>query len=241
VLKRIVKRLAIGFLCTFIVLIVMRLFIEGRYIPSTAMTPTLQVGDRILVEKVSRLMKAPIHRGDIVLFYPPPIEFGAKIIDSGPAAVLGRMTGRPEFPQTPCFIKRVIGLPGETVEVKKGQGVFINGKLLNEDSYLKAHLNGNDDEQPKAPEVVPKIPQYNLKYQGDITGLNAKGEEIKPFSPSQSEKLIVVPAGHLFVLGDNRNASEDSHVWGFLDQNLILGRAWMKWYPDLERFEPPEY
>jgi len=219
----------------------MRLFIEGRYIPSTAMTPTLQVGDRILVEKVSRLMKAPIHRGDIVLFYPPPIEFGAKIIDSGPAAVLGRMTGRPEFPQTPCFIKRVIGLPGETVEVKKGQGVFINGKLLNEDSYLKAHLIGNDDEQSKEPEVVPKIPQYNLKYQGDITGLNAKGEEIKPFSPSLAEKPIVVPAGHLFVLGDNRNASEDSHVWGFLDQNLILGRAWMKWYPDLERFEPPEY
>ena len=60
-------------------------------------------------------------------------------------------------------------------------------------------------------------------------------------STEQSEKLIVVPAGHLFVLGDNRNAGEDSHVWGFLDQNLILGRAWMKWYPALERFEPPQY
>lgn len=240
-LQRIVKRLAIGFFCTFIVLIVMRLFIEGRYIPSTAMTPTLQVGDRILVEKVSRLMKAPCHRGDIVLFYPPPIEFGAKIIDFGPAEVLGRLTGRPELPQTPCFIKRVIGLPGETIEIRKGQGVFINGKLLNEDSYLKAHRNRDDGEQSKEQEVVQEIPQYNLKYQGDIGGLIAQGKNIKPFSASLAEKPIVVPADHLFVLGDNRNASEDSHVWGFLDQNLILGRAWMKWYPNLERFEPPEY
>lgn len=240
-LKQIVKRLAIGFFCTFIVLIVMRLFIEGRYIPSTAMTPTLQVGDRILVEKVSRLIKAPSHRGDIVLFYPPPIEFGAKIIDSGPAAVLGRLTGRPEFPQTPCFIKRVIGLPGETIEIKKGQGVFINGKLLNEDSYLKAQLNGDGGEQSKEPDGVHQTPQYNLKHLGDIMGLNTKGEEIKPFSASLAEKPIVVPAGHLFVLGDNRNASEDSHVWGFIDQNRILGRAWMKWYPKLERLNPPEY
>ena len=115
------------------------------------MVPTLAVGDRLLVEKVSYRFEPP-HRGDIIVFEPPPQlqEYG--------------------YSASQAFIKRVIGLPGETVKVTQGQ-VFINNESLSESYILES-------------------PVY----------------EMPP---------VRVPASSLFVMGDNRNDSNDSHVWGF--------------------------
>lgn len=89
---------------------------EARYIPSESMVPTLLVNDRLVVEKVSYHFGSP-QRGDIIVFWPPDALF-------------------PEGGRKDAFIKRVIGLPGDTVEVKAGK-VIVNGEVLNED-YIKA-------------------------------------------------------------------------------------------------------
>ncbi|NJL85005.1 MAG: signal peptidase I [Leptolyngbyaceae cyanobacterium SM1_1_3] len=139
---------------------------EARYIPSGSMEPTLQINDRLVIEKISYRFNPPV-REDIVVFWPPENLFPAG--------------GRRD-----AFIKRVIGLPGESVEVKEGK-VFVEGQALEED-YIKAPPN----------------------YQW--------GPEI-------------VPADQYLVLGDNRNSSFDSHSWGFVPQDNIIGRAAVRFWP----------
>lgn len=145
-----------------------RFFIaEPRFIPSPSMVPTLAVGDRLLVEKVSYRLHLP-QAGDIAVFEPPPQlqEYG--------------------YLASQAFIKRVIGLPGQTVQVSQGQ-VIVNGQPLNEPYILAA-------------------PDY----------------EMPP---------VTVPFGSLFVMGDNRNDSNDSHVWGFLPIQNVIGRAVFRFWP----------
>ncbi len=144
---------------------------EPRYIPSESMLPTLEIGDRLIVEKLSYYSHPP-HRGDIIVFAPPP-----QLQEQG-------------YLEDQAFIKRVIGLPGDTVAVIKGR-VSIDRQELTE-TY------------------IAEPPNYGM-------------------SP------MVVPPGQLFVMGDNRNNSNDSHVWGFLPQRNIVGRACFRFWP-LERF-----
>jgi len=140
---------------------------EPRYIPSESMLPTLQVGDRLVVDKLSYLFHAP-NRGDVVVFNPPDVpELN-------------------EVSKDNAFIKRVIALPGQQVRVHQGR-VYIDNQPLTED-YLAEPI------------------RYEL--------------------PS-----FVVPEGEIFVLGDNRNYSNDSHVWGFLPRVNIIGRAFWRFFP----------
>ncbi len=143
---------------------------EPRYIPSESMLPTLEIGDRLIVEKLSYYSHLP-QRGDIIVFAPPP-----QLQELG-------------YQKDQAFIKRVIGLPGETIEVKNGR-VLIDRQLLTE-SYIAAP------------------PDYLMSS-------------------------IVVPPTQLFVMGDNRNNSNDSHVWGFLPTANIIGHACFRFWP-LER------
>src|SRR5580658_7157630 len=123
---------------TLLLLIFIRwAFAEARYIPSSSMEPTLQINDRLLVEKVSGHLGKKIERGDILVFYPPPIELGGHDLRYDPLTVLGRLTGLPFLPYEPAFIKRVVGLPGDHIRIQHGQGVFINGQLLDESAYIK--------------------------------------------------------------------------------------------------------
>lgn len=148
--------------------VVVRLFIaEPRFIPSPSMVPTLAVGDRLLVEKVSYRLHTP-SRGDIVVFEPPPQlqEYG--------------------YRASQAFIKRVIGLPGQQVQVSEGR-VYVDGEPLAEDYILE--------------------------------------------SPAYEMPPVVVPVGQLFVMGDNRNDSNDSHVWGFLPIENVIGRAALRFWP----------
>ena len=187
---------------TLVLLIIIRQgFIEARYIPSESMVPTLKINDRLLVEKVTKNLrmigfKFPIQRGDILVFYPPPEGNRGKDLHYDPLSVFARLTGLPFLPQDDAYIKRVIGLPGDVLEIKKGEGIYVNGKYL-----IEPYAN--------------EPPDYNCTDLKDIEIYRRKGKSGK----------IVVPPNNLFLAGDNRNRSQDSHVWGFLDQRRIVGRA----------------
>lgn len=143
---------------------------EARYIPSESMKPTLQVNDRLVIEKLSYLFQEP-QRGDIVVFWPP-----SEIV--------------PDGQQRDAFIKRIVGLPGDTIEVTEGT-VLVNDTPLDE-SYIQA---------PPDYEQIP----------------------------------ITIPEDSYFVLGDNRNASYDSHAWDiskpFVPEDQIIGKAVVRFWP----------
>ena len=112
-----------------VALILIRFYVgEIRWIPSASMKPTFVEGDRVLIDRVSRFFTTP-KRGDIMVFYPPQEDLKAN-----PIAVFTRLTGI--FCKDIAYIKRVIGLPNEKVEIKSNKDgsfdVYINDKLLDE-------------------------------------------------------------------------------------------------------------
>jgi signal peptidase I len=140
---------------------------EPRFIPSDSMVPTLRIDDRLVIEKISYRSRAP-HRGDIVVFEPPEV-----LQDRG-------------YKKEQVFIKRVIGEPGDRLEVHDHQ-VIVNGLALTEP-------------------YIAEAPAYEMP-------------------------ALTVPAGSIFVMGDNRNNSFDSSRWGFLPIRNIVGRAWFRFWP----------
>ncbi len=130
--------------------------VQAFYIPSKSMVPTLMVGDRLLVDKVSYHVRE-IQRGEVIVFERPPAV-------------------NPEFKD---LIKRVIGLPGDLVEGRSNQ-VFINGKLLKEDSYLPAGTKTS----AFAPVRVP-IDSYF------VMGDNREGSWDSRFWGTVERKLVV--------------------------------------------------
>ncbi|NLI91919.1 MAG: signal peptidase I [Peptococcaceae bacterium] len=151
----------------FVLSIVIRNYVvDTRIVPTGSMLPTIQLQDRLIVDRLFYKYDT-IKRGDIIVFEAPESAQEDKDL-----------------------VKRVIGLPGEKVEVKNGK-VYIGDKALNE-PYIMA------------------TPDYNY---GPVT----------------------VPADSYFMLGDNRRASKDSHIWGFLPANKILGRVWIRYWP-LDKF-----
>ena len=138
---------------------------EARYIPTSSMEPTLEINDRLIIEKVSYRLRSP-QRGDVVVF--------------SPTDALKKQN------YNEAFIKRVIGTPGDVVEVKNGN-VYVNNEKLNEKYILSPP---------------------NYKY-----------------GP------IKVPEEQYLVLGDNRNNSLDSHHWGFVPLENLIGRAAVRFWP----------
>ena len=141
---------------------------EPRYIPSNSMIPTLDVGDRLVIEKVSYHFNPPT-TGDIIVFEPPEIL---------------QLQG---YSKDQAFIKRIIGLPGQTIDIKNGV-VYIDDRPLEED-------------------YIAELPDY--LWQGPVK----------------------IPQDQYFVMGDNRNNSNDSHIWGFLPKENIIGRAVFRFWP----------
>lgn len=140
---------------------------EPRYIPSDSMVPTLHIGDRLVVEKVSYHFHQPV-TGDIIVFSPP------------------KQLQKKGFTKDQAFIKRAIGSPGQTVAVRDGK-VYLDNKPLQEN-------------------YIAEPPEYEW------------GPEI-------------VPENTYFVMGDNRNDSNDSSKWGFLPKENIIGRAVFRFWP----------
>jgi signal peptidase I len=152
---------------TIAIFLVVRVALQNFKVEGDSMFPNLHNGEYILVNKVDYMIHSP-HRGDIVVFH----------------AV---QAGQPDKD----FIKRVIGLPGETVSVHN-DAVYINNRRLSEQYIDAAHR------------------------------------------PLYTEAATKVPKDEYFVLGDNRNNSQDSHLWGMLSKQYIIGKAWVSYWPPKE-------
>lgn len=202
------KKLFCSIVTLIIVLTAVRQFVQARYCPSTSMAPTVDVGDRFLTERWS-IYGNDVKRGDVVLFYPPKEEVPDIDTLSVPS-FLGDLTGLPVFPNRTVFIKRVIGIAGDRIEIKPSGGVYVNQKRL-EEPYLEPAT-------------------YSMLTLGDIGGRVATGENYCPY-PNSTEP-VVVPNGALFLLGDNRNNSQDSHVHGFIKRDRLVSKAWLKITPE---------
>lgn len=173
---KIVREIGITILIAVAIIALIRISIQGYTVHYSCMLPNIEQGDWIMVSKASYLFSDP-ERGDVIVFWPPE----------------DIASDRP-------FIKRVIALPGDTVEVKDGK-VFVNGTPI-EEEYIK------------------EPPRYTT-----------------------SSKLI--PDGEYFVLGDNRNNANDSHCWGTITHDDIIGKAlFIYWPPEklslLKNYSYPE-
>lgn len=194
-----------SFFPVFLIVLLLRSFlIEPFRIPSGSMMPTLLVGDFILVNKFVYGIRLPV--SDYKIFQISQPERGDVVVFRYPLD-----------PSTP-FIKRVVGLPGDRI-------AYYN-KVL--------YINGQQADQRL-------IGTYTGHGSGaNMTGASLKQETLKPIThpiliqtgyPSVDGKLVV-PEGHYFVLGDNRDNSRDSRYWGTVPEELLIGKAfavWMNW------------
>lgn len=199
---------------TIALFLYVRCSIEGRRVTANNMAPTMNFGERVLFDISCYRNGEPFKRGQIVLFYPPYVHVRTKDIDKSLMGVLDRAFAPPSLHPPESSIKRVIGVPGDTIEVKRGVGVYVNGAQLQE-------------------RYVSEQPDYDLHTANDMGGpLLSSKTEVHPY-PGKMEP-IVVPPDSIFVLGDNRNHSQDSHIWGFLKQDRVEGKALLVFYPRLQ-------
>ena len=157
-------------------------------IPSESMVPTLQIGQRVLVNRLGERFSNP-EVGDVVVFHPPAgaeenNQCGATPEDGAPCA-------KPTATRADVnFIKRVVAGPGDKIRIDNGH-VILNGKRVEEDF---ARPCGGGDE---------------CDYPTEIT----------------------IPAGHYFMMGDNRDNSEDSRILGTIPERALIGRAVVRYWP----------
>ncbi len=180
VLKGGVKEFFETAIFVIVMVIIIKFFLgEIRWIPSASMHPTLLEGDRVVVERVTRFYQTP-NRGDILVFYPPMTK-----LESTPLKVFARLTGF--FCHDDAFIKRVIGLPGDKVEIKKAKDdgaftVYINGVALDE-PYIKSKYDYTDCSQEMycGPMIVPNDQYFMM---GDNRG-NSEDSRYWGFLPKE--------------------------------------------------------
>jgi signal peptidase I, bacterial type len=159
-MTKILREVGITILIAIAIFALFRVTLQGYTVRYSCMLPNIEDGEWIMVSKAKYFFSDP-QRGDVIVFDP---------------------RNGSQFP----YIKRVIGLPGDTVEVKDGK-VFVNGIPLEEEYIMAA-------------------PHYIV--------------------PAKK-----IPDGEYFVLGDNRNNSNDSHIWGTIHRDDIIGKAWLVYWP----------
>jgi signal peptidase I len=192
------------------VALLLRAFVvEAFQIPSGSMIPTLEVGDHIFVSTFSYSVGIPFtnakiaelgkpKRGDIIVFkYPPD--------------------------QSVDYIKRVVGLPGETIEVRRNE-IFIDGKPMPRE-YAPGPCETDDGSAAEGDELRHPCEVW-LEHLGKVTHVTHQDPRLGPsdFPPFK------IPPGHYFAMGDNRDNSKDSRVWGTVPFDLIKGRALIVWW-----------
>lgn len=196
-----------SFFPILLVVIVMRSFVAEPFrIPSGSMIPTLEIGDFVLVKKYAYGIKLPIihkkiidvdkpTRGDVVVFRFPP---------------------NPKI----NYIKRLIGLPGDTVEWTQDKKLIVNGEKVsykNLGKYQTPDKRGQMIGVTKLAETLP----------------NKEGpHELIIFPGFSRAGKWTVPEGHYFMMGDNRDNSSDSRFWKFVPEENLVGKAsliWMHW------------
>jgi signal peptidase I len=207
-----------------VVTVIMALFgmtfiVQAVKVPTGSMQNTITIGDHLLVNKfifapgasLPFLPQREIRRGDIIVFKYPGNPYDPRRDD------------RPDNkPILTNYVKRVIGLPGDRISLE-GKNVIVNGQALPE------HRIDAIDHNRKDPlEIVNTPPQkpnetYDVYYrpgddEDDVTAYDV-------FRRAGNGKEVVVPPNKYFVMGDNRDNSEDSRFWGFVPRDLVIGRA----------------
>ena len=191
-----------SFFPIFLFVLVLRSFIAEPFrIPSASMMPTLLIGDFILVNKYDYGIRLPV--------------LNTKIIDNKtPARGDIAVFRYPEDPSIP-YIKRVIGLPGDNIAYYD-KVLYINGKPMKQEIMGTYNAIGSgkimdgaslrsEDLETLKHEILVDLERYSREVEG------------------------IVPQGHYFVLGDNRDNSKDSRYWGFVPDENLIGRAFMIW------------
>jgi signal peptidase I len=210
----IVDSLLVAVLLVFLIL---RPFVvQAFYIPSGSMEHTLEINDRILVNKFLYFFREP-QRGDIVVFVSPPNA----------------------DPDQKDFIKRVIGLPGDRLSVHGGY-LWRNGLKVVEPSYERDPATGLWTGAPGPGGYCiadpmyydfPSAPEGTVAPNGDYDYQSSPLDPTRGFDFQITHGEYVVPPGYIFAMGDNRNESNDSHVWGPLPRQNVLGKAFCIFFP----------
>jgi signal peptidase I len=160
--------------------------IESYVVPTASMYPTIKDGDRVLVNKLSFDFGNSVRAGDIIVFHESPNDTDKT---------------------TPILIKRVIGLPGQTLSSGPNGELFVDGKLLPEPLLTPAAMD-----QGAGPAIC--TPEASPAATADCRG-----------------KVLHLPAGEYYVMGDHRGDSDDSRFWGPIPRHLIIGRAFVRIWP----------
>ncbi len=199
--------------------VLMTFLIQAFKIPSGSMEKTLLIGDHLFVNKFVYGVRVPVwgkrilslrqvQRGDVMVFefpVPDPRDLHCGKVNAGEN-----------------FIKRVIGLPGETVTVSAGK-VFVDGKIMNDEVYAQWDDSFRQPESVHAKEIAPE--RYQQLWADHKLDRELGDIQRDYFGP------VKVPEGQYFMMGDNRDHSCDSRYWGPVDQRYIKGKAWFIYWP----------
>lgn len=194
-----------AFFPVLLVVLLLRSFIAEPFrIPSNSMMPTLLTGDFILVNKFTYGLRLPVTNRKFV-------ELGQP--ERGDVVVF-----RPPHHPDQDWIKRVMGLPGDRIAYRDNT-VYINGEPLAYDTVGVYSGTGNGTEMTGAEELRERLEgrSHTVLERNNLPFLD------------QGEGEWEVPAGHYFVMGDNRDNSEDSRYWGFLPESNLRGKAFLIW------------
>ena len=204
-----------------VVTVIMALFgmtfiVQAVKVPTGSMQNTITIGDHLLVNKfifapgesLPFLPQRQIKRGDIIVFKYPGNRFRPERDN--------RADNRPIFTN---YVKRVIGTPGDRIRIK-GTTVIVNDEVV-----LEHRIEARETSQ-NAPLEIMNNPErkpgelYDVYYRA-----GAEDDDNRDYDVFDNKDEITVPADSYFVMGDNRNNSEDSRYWGFVPRDLVIGRA----------------
>jgi signal peptidase I len=218
-----------------VVTVIMALFgmtfiVQAVKVPTGSMQNTITIGDHLLVNKfifapgnsLPFLPQREIRRGDIIVFKYPGNHYD-------PKKDYERADNKPI---TTNYVKRVIGLPNDRIKID-GRNVIVNGTVLPEHRIEALDHNRKDPLEITDNPARKPNESYDVFYNPDFSD-----DDYPIFHHEGNGTEIVVPAGNYFVMGDNRNNSEDSRYWGFVPRDLVIGRA-MFVYWSYDESAPP--
>ncbi len=225
------KNIVVEYFESFVVTLIMALFgmtfiIQAVTVPTGSMQNTILIGDYLLVNKfifapsgnpIPFLPQRKIKRGDIIVFKYP----GNKVNPES-----DQNYTPPLVPYQINYVKRVIGLPGETVEFRDNH-VYINGNLLPEHRIIGDSYNRSAALITKEFEEKSSDSKHSVYYSESTMTKTEAGEKLKidDYEFGVAGKTMKIPEDSYFVMGDSRDQSSDSRVWGFVPRELIIGQA----------------